>query len=228
MHRRDGGRRGRAAVIVVATMRGVDPLRLYRAELQALVGDGESLRGVAHCQQAHGSDRLERSPEEMERLIGFLPGRLRDSALAALRAEPRPEQAWERVVAVLVGADSVIRFDVDQAIGGVAAAGHAGSCAARLAGAIRTESMVHCVVTDRRLILAGQDVDPVGFRPLAELPIGAVLGARREGRFLQRGRVVVDFVDLSQLALMTGVFGTGRADVLVGALAGHAGPGGGR
>jgi hypothetical protein len=199
----------------------VDPLQLYRAELQAMVGDGESLRAVAHCQRAYGSDRLERSPQEMERLVGFLPGGLRDSALAALRAEPRPEKAWERVVAVLMGADSVIRFDVDRAIGGVSAAGHVGSCAARLAEGVRDAGMVHCVVTDRRIVLASMDLDPVAFQPLAELPIGAVLGARRDGKFLQRGRVVIDFVDLSQLALMTGMFGTGEADVIVGALGGH-------
>jgi hypothetical protein len=209
-------------------MRGVDRLRLYQVELQALVGADESLRAAVHCQQAFGSERLERSPEEMERLVGFLPGGLRDSALAALRAEDRPEKAWERVVSVLIGADSVIRFDVDKAIGGVAAAGHVGSCAARLAEGMRGASMVHCVITDRRLVLASMDVDPVAFQPLAELPIGAVLGARREGRFMQRGRVVIDFVDLSQLALMTGIFGTGNAEVIVAALGGHTRPGAGR
>ena len=203
------------------TIADVDPLQLYRTELQALVG-------AVHCQRAFGSDRLERSPDEMERLIGFLPGGLRGSALAALRAEPRPEKAWERVVGVLIGADSVIRFDGDRAIGGVAAAGHVGSCAARLAEGIRDASMAHCVVTDRRIVLASMDLDPVAFTPLADLPVGAVLRARREGRFLQRGRVVVDFVDLSELALMTGVFGTGGADVLVGALGGAAEPAPGR
>ncbi|WP_238005937.1 hypothetical protein KZZ52_42030 [Dactylosporangium sp. AC04546] len=206
----------------------MDPIQLYRAELAALVGGGEQVLAVAHCQQAYGSERLERSPEEMERLVGYLPGRLRESALAALRAEPRPERAWERVVAVLVGADSVIRFDVEQALGGVAAAGHVGSCAARLAEPLRDASMAHCVVTDRRLILATMDIDPVAFRLRAVLPVGAVLRAQRAGKFLQRGRVVIDFVDLSQLALMTGVFGTERAEAIVGALAGHTKPAAGR
>jgi hypothetical protein len=196
----------------------MDPLRLYRPELQTILEPGESLSAAALCQRAFGADRLERSPDELEHLVRALPERLRGPAVAAMRAEPRPERRWERVAAVLIGADSIIRFDPDEAIGGVAAAGHAGSCAARLAAAFGTRSGIHCVVTDHRLIIAELTLDPVGFTPLADLPVATVLAARREGKFLQRGRVVLDFVDMSQLALMTGMFGAARADALVAAL----------
>jgi hypothetical protein len=198
----------------------MDPLTLYATELQALLAPGESAIAAANCQLAFGADRLERSPAEMERLAGALPQPLRDRALAALRAETQPEKAWDRVISVLVGADSIVRFDVDAALGGVAATGHVGSCAARFVGPLRGHSSNYCVVTDRRIMLAAMEPNPIEFRGLAELPRGAVLTARREGRLLQRGRVVIDFVDLSRLALMTGIFGTNRADALVEAMTG--------
>ncbi|MET7419927.1 hypothetical protein [Dactylosporangium sp. NPDC005555] len=199
----------------------MDALKAHRAELEHLAGDDVLLAAV-HCQKAFGAERLQRSPREMEQLLAALPRGVRDAAAAAYRAEPEPspEKAWERVVAVLVGADSVIRLDVERAIGGSAVTGGDDSCAARLDRGIRDATMVHCVVTDRRLVLADMTDDLRGFRLRAEVPRGAVLRARREGRFLQRGRVVIDFADLSQLALLTGVFLTRRADELVAALTG--------
>ncbi|MEV0568446.1 hypothetical protein [Dactylosporangium sp. NPDC050588] len=199
----------------------MDALRLHRAELENLAG-GEEVRAAVHCRTAFGGERPRRSRQELEHLVADVPAEVRDAAVAALRDAPDadPEQAWERVVAVLVGADSVIRVDVDKAIGGYAVTGPDDSCAARLDRGIRDATMVHCVVTDRRLVLADMDDDLRGFRLRAAVPRTAVLRARRDGRFLQRGRVVVDFADLSQLALLTGVFGTGRADALVAALAG--------
>lgn len=196
----------------------MDPVKVWRDELRALLPADEQLLAAAACQKAFGADRLERSPEEMERLLRFLPGPTRDRALAALRAEPVPEKAWERVLGVLVGADSIIRSDVDKVLGGVAATGHVGSCAARFAAAFGARTGVHCVVTDRRLLLAERHLNPVRFDPRVEVPRRAVLHAHREGRFLQRGRVVIDFVDLSRIALMTGMIFTGRADAIVAAL----------
>lgn len=203
----------------------LDPLWIYAEQVRALVAQDESPVAAVLCQQAFGSDRLERTPADWERVFGLLPGPVRERVLALTRAEGarRPPKGWERAAEKvldalsgdLIGGDA----DLDGLIGGVSAAGHAGSCAARLAAALTAaRGSTYCVVTGRRLILA-EHGDP-RFGELLSLPLTAVLGARRAGRFLQRGRVVIDFVDLSQVALMTGMLFTGAADRLVTAIRG--------
>lgn len=187
------------------------------------MADGETPIVAVMCQVAFGADRLERSPEEIEQLFRFLPGGVREKALGLLRAEPpqRQEGPWEKALGRVLDAISgdLVKGEPDEWIGGVAAAGHVGSAAHRLAAALKGETPC-CVVTNRRLVFARHDYGNDSFTELASLPRRAVLAARRSGRFLQRGRVVLDFVDLSQLALMTGILFTGSANRLVSALNG--------
>lgn len=200
----------------------IDRLKLYGEQLRPLLGAGESPLVAVTCQVAFGADRLERSPEEVEHLLRFLPATVRDQVLAALRdGQPRDDRdrwrrAMDRAVDILIGADSLITADPDEIIGGVAAAGHVGSYAHRLSAAL-SGKIGYAVVTDRRLLLASQT--PRGeFEELESVPRQAVLSARRAGRIFQRGRVLLDFVDLSQIALMTGILSTGPANRLVSAL----------
>jgi hypothetical protein len=201
----------------------VDPVRLYAAELRALLAEGERPVAAAMCQQAFGSDRLERSPEEIERLFRFLPGKLRREAVGLLTGEQpaRDPRAWEKVLGLVVDAlgGELVKADPDEVIGGISAAGHVGSVAHRLAAALKGRTP-YCVVTDRRLVFAELSHRDSAFTEVTSIPRVAVLAARREGKFLQRGRVVMDFVDLSRIALMTGMLFTGAANRLVSALNG--------
>jgi len=201
-----------------------NPLRIYHAELRALLVGDESLVAAELCQQAFGSDRqLERTPADLERAFRLPPAPIREQAVAALQSEPEPAKGWEkaleRVLDALTGDLIKVDVDFDKVIGGVSAAGSAGSCASRLVAALEsTYSSTYCVVTDRRLIFAEQAKSLDSFTELVSLPRGAVLGARRRGRFLQRGRVVLEFVDLSQLALMPGILVTRAANRLITAI----------
>jgi len=87
----------------------------------------------------------------------------------------------------------------------------------RLIGPKRVRSH-RSVVTDRRLVFAEQSYRDNSFTEVTSIPRAAVLAARREGRFLQRGRVVMDFADLSRIALRTGILFTGAARRLVSAV----------
>jgi hypothetical protein len=201
----------------------VDPVRLYATELKALLAEGEWPVAAAMCQQAFGSDRLERSPEEIDRLFRFLPSNLRQEVVGLLTGDQatRDPRAWEKALGLVVDALSgdLVQADPDELIGGISAAGHVGSVAHRLAAALEGR-ITYCVVTDRRLVFAELDYRDTSFTEVTSIPRVAVLAARREGRLLQRGRVVLDFVDLSRIALMTGIFFTGAADRLVSALNG--------
>jgi len=201
----------------------MDPLRIYRRDLQDLVGPDETVRAAAMCRAPlAGADRLQRTEEEWAEQFRFIPQRQR-AALARSKFElqrnpPPPERGWSRFWAVVTGGASIVRGDPDAWLGGVAVAGGIGSCAARLHPHLGGDDSVYCVVTDRRLLLAARGLTPVAFRLLAEVPVDAVSRARRRGRFLQRGRVMIEFHDGSVLGLFTGVFGTARADALVAAL----------
>lgn len=202
-------------------------LRFYAEELQRLTADGESLVAAELCQQAFGADQLERSREEMAAMLRFLPERLREQALDAMQSEPEPAKGWERVLERVLDAASgdLIDIDPEELLWGVSASGRVGSWAAQLSAVINDpEHSSYCVVTDQRLIIADWQThtdrpdSPTSFTELISVPRNAVFRARRQGRFLQRGRVVLDFADLSQLALMTGILFTSAATRLVRAL----------
>lgn len=192
-------------------------MKVYLPELRAMLSAGETPVAAAMCHEAFGAERVERSPADLERMFRLLPRPLRERLTAAAQAEPVQRKPWERMVDVLTGTDSLVDFD-EAAFFGVTASGHVGSCAARLLAALRGRSFVYCVVSDRRLIIAQWSDDPVAFAEVASLPLTAVLNARRVGTIAHRGRVVLDFADLSQLAVMTGFFFSGAADRLVAAI----------
>lgn len=204
----------------------MDPVRLYAAELRAILAEDERLVAAVTCEQAFGSDRLERSPEEIDRLFRFLPGKVRREAVELLTGErpARDPRAWEKAFGLVVDAlgGDLVKGDPDEVIGGISAAGHVGSVAHRLAAALDGRTTC-CVVTDRRLVFAEQSYRDNSFTEVTSIPRAAVLAARREGRFLQRGRVVMDFADLSRIALRTGILFTGAARRLVSAV--NDGPG---
>jgi hypothetical protein len=203
----------------------MDPLRVYRDDLQQLVAPDETVRAASMCRAPlAGADRLHRTEEEWARQFTFIP-RAQRAALARAKVElqanpPPPEKGWQRVLSVLSGGSSIVDGDPDSWLGGVAVAGAVGSCAALLHPHLGGGDSVYCVVTDRRLMLVAHGLQPMAFRPLAEVPLDAVARAQRRGRILQRGRVVIEFRDGSLLALFTGVFGTARANALVAALRG--------
>jgi hypothetical protein len=201
----------------------MDPARIYRRDLQDLVGPDETVRAAAMCRATPGgSNQLERSMEDFEREYSLLPTQLRKKAAAAsfrTQSESPPREKWYwRVLGVLSGGDSIVRADPDKLFGGVVARGAADSCAAHLNRHLHGDDSIYCVVTDRRLLLAARTLSTDAFRPLADVPVEAVTGARRHGWFLQRGRVVLNFADGSMLTVFTGIFGTARANTLVDAL----------
>lgn len=197
-----------------------DPLKVFESDFRTVLAAGETPLAAVSFQLAFGSEQLERSPEELAHLFRFLPRGVREQLLAASQEEPVTKSGWEKVLErgfdALTG--SLVDVDVDKIIGGVAAAGHVGSVAHRLSSALRTRAN-YCLVTDRRMLFVEHKVDGQCFE-VAAVPRQAVIRARRAGKFMQRGRVVLDFVDLSQLALMTGMLSTRPANRLVAALSG--------
>lgn len=209
-----------AARSPVTIRRMYDPLKVFESDFRAVLPADESPRAAVSFQLAFGSEQLERSPEELAHLFRFLPHGMREELLAAGEDGPVTKSRWEKVLERGFDAvtGSLIDVDVDKLIGGVAAAGHVGSVAHRLSSALRTRAN-YCLVTDRRLLFVEHKVDGQCVE-VAAVPRQAVIRARRAGKFMQRGRVVLDFIDLSQLALMTGMLFTGPANRLVAALSG--------
>ena len=193
----------------------IDRLKLWEAEFRALLAPGESALMAIPCRVSFGTDRLERSPEEMERLFRFLPRRLQDEAMTSLQGGPITRTGWQKVWEKVLDSATgqMIDVDIDKLIGGVSATGHVGSWAHQLSSALGSRT-AYCVVSNRRLLFAEQKVNGP-FAELASLPRQAVVRAHRAGKIMQRGRVLLDFADLSQLALMTGILSTGPADKLV-------------
>jgi hypothetical protein len=194
-----------------------DPLKVYPGELRTMLGAGESPVAAAMCREAFGADRVERTPEEMERAFRLLPRPVRERLVAATQAEPAAQAPWDRLIDVLTGTTQLLDPD-DATLFGVTASGHVGSLAARLLEALRVREPVYCVVSDRRLVLARHHLSPASFEEVAAVPLWTVLAARRAGTLLHRGRVVLDLADLSQLAVMTGIVFTSAADRLVAAI----------
>ncbi|MEV6349296.1 hypothetical protein [Actinoplanes sp. NPDC051851] len=191
----------------------MDPLRLYRSDLQQLADADEAVLAAASCgRPPAGAERLTgERPDPREQFANLPPD--------SWDGPDRRECWWHRIPAALVGAGSLVHADVDRILGGVSVVGGPGSYAGRL-WAYLDEGLVFCVVTDRRLMLAVHELDPDHFRFLTDVPVEAVERARMAGRFLQRGRVFVEFSDGSAVAIFTGVFFAARGRALVAALMG--------
>lgn len=201
----------------------LDARKLYESELGELLA-GETPLVAVSCDAAFGEDRLERSPEEVDQLVRFLPQRLREEAVELLHGNPpqRPERAWEKLANKVLDAATgdLVTGDPDKVLGGVAASGHVGSWAHRISKALAEATISYCVVSPSRVVFAEHDLKTHKFQELGALPRQAVLRARRAGKFLQRGRVVLDFADMSALAVRTGILSAGGARRLVAVLDG--------
>jgi hypothetical protein len=198
-----------------------DRLKVWESEIRAALEPGESPVVAVSCHAAIGADHLERSPDEIAHLLRFLPRALREEFLTASQSGPVPRSRWEKMLERgldALTADALVNVDIDKLIG-VSAGGKSGSCAHRLSAAL-DRRIGYCVVTDQRLVVAEHRLSDNAFVALASLPRQAVLQARRDGRIMRRGRVILDFIDLSQLALMTGILFAGSADRLVASLTG--------
>lgn len=124
----------------------------------------------------------------------------------------------------LVGGETPLAAVPCEVTSDVATAGERGCCARRLCEALAAATMSYCVVTDSRVVFA-EHAATGPFRELAVVPRDEVHRVRRAGRFLQRGRVVLEFADGSTLVLRTGMVLTGHARRLVAVLGSAAGPG---
>ena len=83
-------------------------MKVYLPELRAMLSAGETPVAAAMCHEAFGAERVERSPDDLERMFRLLPRPLRERLTAAAQAEPVQRKPWERMVDVLTGTDSLI------------------------------------------------------------------------------------------------------------------------
>ncbi len=188
-------------------------LKIYGQDLGPLLADGEEPFAMAAVSLAHGARRLERTPEDVERALRVIPRRARERA----KEQSGGRSFLDVVLGVLDPRWRWNSVDMDKALSGVAAAGHVGSQAYRLVGAVENQQSLYAVVTGRRLMIVRRQ-GTKDFTTVFEAPREAVVTARRKGRGYSRGRVVVKFADSSVVALHAGFVDTGRANALVKAL----------
>jgi hypothetical protein len=205
----------------------LDRTTAYAPQLRELLTAGESLRTAVRCLMVLDVVQLKRSPAELEHMVRHLPGAARRWVAEAMQSQTRPgEGAFDNGLSGLLNhiGDRLITDDVVGALGGTPGSGDLSShWAFRLAAVFEEDRSRYCVVTDRRLILAAwrrrrsrtDDTATIVFSELVSAPRESVLMARRRGGLLQRGRVELDFVDLSRLTLLTGHVFTGGARRLV-------------
>lgn len=179
-------------------------LKLHEAEITQLLGPGERLVALTDFTLADGKRQLNDTPGPPAERSG---------------AQKAGELALGAAVFLVTGPDTP---SPGRMLGGVSAAGHAGSWAHQLFEAYRgaTNRAPYLMVTNRRLVLISKRIFGKGpeFSVALGIPRDAVLNASRGGKPLARGRVVIDFADGSMMALKFGTFLTGQADRLVGAL----------
>jgi hypothetical protein len=171
----------------------VDYTRIYRADVSELIGSADEVLAIVPCRSAFGTERLETEPREPRSGNRSTLGHLLDI-----------DWPWNRI-------------DWDKVIGGVSVSGSPGSWAIRLAHATANDSGQFAVVAGQRLVVIRQ-VGGDRFELVAEAPRTEVVYARRKGRFLQRGRVVIGFADGSSIAVTTGILFTHHAKRLATAL----------
>lgn len=194
----------------------MDYTKIYRTDVTALLEPGDQAFAIVPYRLAHGAERVERTPEVVERRLRPLPRRLRRRVSGLQAGEPPPgdRSMLDRVIDYDLPWNQI---DWDKTISGTSVAGGPGSWAVRLADATRQGSQLFGVVTARRFAIVRR-VATDRFEPVAEVPRADVVYARRHGRPFQRGRVVIAFADGSYIAVENGIFLTGQARRLVAAL----------
>jgi hypothetical protein len=174
-------------------MARVDYTRIYGADVSELIGSADEVLAIVPYRPAYGAERLEMEPRE-SRSGGRSPlDRLLDISWP-----------WNRI-------------DWDKVIGGVSVAGSPGSPAVRLANATENGVGQFGVVTGQRFLVV-RHVGHDRFELVTETPRAEVVYARRKGRLLQRGRVVIGFAGGSSIAVNTGILFTHHAKRLTTAL----------
>jgi hypothetical protein len=194
----------------------MDYTKIYQADIAKLLGPEDPVLSVVPYRLAHGAERVERTPEVIERRLRPLPRGLRRRA-QELQSRDRQSDSRSLLDRILDIDWPWNRLDWDEKLGGTSVAGQPGSLAIRLADGTRHGVALYGVVTARRFVVVRR-IGTDRFTLVTETPRGAVVQVRRRGRLLQRGRVVIGFADGSLLAVQTGILLTGQAGRLVAAL----------
>ncbi|WP_018348611.1 hypothetical protein [Longispora albida] len=201
----------------------LDYLRIYSDAVRALLPAGEQPRAMGSFLLAYGENRVERTPEQIQALLDRMPGPVRREYERLLAGRPPEQSALDRIITPalkpLAWLDSLSAGPPGE-IGGVAISGHVGSIAASFAELGKPGQSQYYLVTTHRLLILHQDSGNQ-FSLVLALPRAAVARAAREGTFLQRGRVLIEFIDFSRIAVNTAMFTTSRAEALAAALAGR-------
>jgi hypothetical protein len=194
----------------------MDYTKLYQADIATLLGPEDQVLAVVPYRPAPGAERVEATPEVIERRLGSRPSGPRRRAQETQDGERRSDgrSLLDRILDIDWPWN---RLDWDEKLGGTSVAGAPGSLAVRLADSTRNGVAQYGVVTARRFAVVRR-VGTGRFTLVAEAPRGDVVYARRRGRLFQRGRVVIGFADGSQLAVLTGIFVRGQANRLAAAL----------
>ena len=216
----------------------MDYTKIYSADITELLDDEDQVLAIVPYRIAHGAERVERDQDPGQD-AGQASGQDRDQDGNQDVAEPRsgPQPPGERRHVQQPGPGSRERhpespspldrlldidwpwnkIDWDDKLGGTSVAGRPGSLAVRLADGTRHGVSQFGVVTARRFVVVRR-IATDRFTLVVEAPRGDVVRVRRRSRPFQRGRVVIDFTDGSQLAVHTGILLTAQANRLVAAL----------
>jgi hypothetical protein len=191
--------------------------KIYRTDVAALLDPGDEVLAIVPYRLAPGAERIERTPEVIERRLEPLPRRLRRRAQDAHGRMRRPGGGRSPLDGILAIDWPWNRIDWDAKLAGTSVTGIPGSHAVQIADATRDGTGHFGVVTAHRFVVVRQ-VGTDKFTVAAEAPRADVVYVRRRGRPFQRGRVVIGFVDGSQLAVGTGILFARQATRLVTAL----------
>lgn len=108
---------------------------------------------------------------------------------------------------------------MDAKVGGVNAAGAAGSLADRFSRALNISANAKLLVSNRRVAVIANDGSLKGPQQVHfEVERGGVVRAERTPRLLQRGRIKLTFADGSWATAMLGIVKTGAAERVLEAL----------
>ncbi|HEX6470251.1 MAG TPA: hypothetical protein VF069_14230 [Streptosporangiaceae bacterium] len=194
----------------------MDYTKIYQADIATLLGKEDEVLAVVPYRSAPGAERVEATPQVVERRPGPQPRapRRRGQEVHAEEGRSDGRSLLDRILDIDWPWN---RLEWDEKLGGTSVAGAPGSLAVRLADSTRNGVAQYGVVTARRFVVVRR-VGPDRFTLVAEAMRGDVVYARRRGRPFQRGRVVIGFTDGSQLAVLTGIFLSGQANRLAAAL----------
>jgi hypothetical protein len=189
--------------------------KIYRTDIARLLDPGDQVLVIVPYRLAHGAAAIEWTSEEAGHGSRYIPRRLRDRV--ADTQEPGGRSLLDRILGIFSPNWSWNNIDWDKVIGGTSVTGRSDSPAGRLYTATREGVSLFGVVTAQRFAVV-RNIATDRFEPVAEVSRAQVVSARRRGKPLQRGRVVIGFADGSHIAVSSGILFTGQARRLVTAL----------